>query len=168
MSIALAIALLFAAPSAAAQDARCIDDQFEPSERSALAALAANNTDPPAPLQARMEEIVAGCAARLGWTPEQAGNVTGLALAGIIVRDAGDRLRGVGIDPAAVDLWLSRQDERIRTTPDILEADAERLVLDLAASGVPMASLEEHGHLIGTYVGARAMVARVEAGLPLD
>lgn len=165
----IALALLAAAPqSGPGVEASCIVDQFTAAERAEVAALAQQNAEPPPALRSRLEAVGAGCAQSRGWTADNAGDIIGLALAVMIRDDAAPRLQQAGIAPASVDAWLARQDDQVRTSPEIGQSDAERLVFDLHAQGVPMPSLEANGQLLGAYVAALVIIERIERGLPLQ
>lgn len=165
--IPLFLALVAAQPSALAEEASCIIDGFTPDERSRIVTMAQENAEPSPALQRRLEEVGMACVASRGWDEAQGGRYIGFAIATMIRDETADRLRRAGIDPALVAAWLGRQEERLRITPAIDPADAERLVLDLNAQGLPIELLEANGATIGAYVAGLAMVERVERGLGL-
>lgn len=164
----ISLALLIVGQAALAAEARCVTDQLTAAERSQIAAAAQQGADPPPALRSRLEDVGADCSQRRGWTPDNAGQISGLAIATIMREETAPRLLQAGIDTARVDAWLALEDDPGGAASPVTDALAERLVNQLHQAGVPMPVIEANGELLGAYVAARMMMQRVERGLPLQ
>ena len=165
----LALALFAAAQAPAIEaEARCIVYGFTSGERERIVELIRRAGEPDPALQGRLQQVGIDCVASRGWAEPQAGAFIAYALGSMLRDDTGLKLRRAGVDPAWLETWLARQDERVRTTPAIAEADSERLVLDLQAQGIPIGTIQSQSELIGAYVSALAIMERARRGLPFE
>lgn len=159
-AFALALALQPASPDAGLDCARAA---VSPAEREAMADVLTAGSGEPFPEAVGL---------RLRQCGESAGHDAGTGRAFMTVAFvtlAGEALRGRlaarGIDPAIVDAWHTGRDGAARIEyPD--EAGGERMVLDLAAAGVPMAALEQHATMLGNYLATLIIPERIGRGLP--
>lgn len=150
-------------PASADAGLECARAAIGPAEREAMADALSSGGAAPFP-----EEV----GLRLRACGEGAGHdeSTGRAFMTVAFTTlAGEALRGRlaarEIDPAIVDAWYAGQDETTRIEyPD--QAAGERMVIELAAAGVPLAALEAHGTLLGNYLATLIIPERIGRGLP--
>lgn len=150
-------------PVSADAGLECARQAVSPAEREAMADALANREG--SPFQDEVGLRLRACGERAGYDAETGRAFMVMAFTTL----AGDALRGRlatrNIDPDIVDAWYAGQDEATRIEyPD--EAAGERMVLDLAAAGVPMEALEEHAEMLGNYLATLIIPERGQRGLP--
>ncbi len=157
---ALGLAMQPASPGAGLE---CAREVTSAADREAMADALSDRAASPFPEEVGLR--LRACAERAGHNAE-----TGRAFMTVtFVTFAGEALRGRlaarSIDPDIVDTWYAGQNGATRIEyPD--QAAGERMVLDLAAAGVPMAALEEHGTMLGNYLATLIIPERIARGLP--
>jgi hypothetical protein len=146
-------------------DLDCILNRVPRAEQARIGASvqSTQGNGPPSQILQRANDT---CAQQGGWDADYSRGMTILSLSAILGSHAAADLGRVGISTELIDHWLDRQSDQIRTDINAASAAATNLVEELAAAGVPMAALEEHGHTIGVYLGSLVMIERTGRGLP--
>jgi len=161
------------APAPAQAGTTCILDQLSPLERRELGDRLVANELMSDKDHARVDQITADCAGRLGLADAEKEDALFGTLSSLIVERSGARLGEAGVPPELLDSWFDKQSPELRSDLERPVSDAEtdaRLESLLAAmegNGIPSDTVRQHAHLVVLYLRSRSLLYRLGNGLSL-
>ena len=164
---ALLLLALAAMQSHSAEELGCVTAVASEADRALIASSMAAGS-PDAALVDRMRESAVACALRFGWDEIRAGRMTIAAVATVARDRYAAMLAERDVDTALIRRWLAAESETERTDLRFDQARGERIVVALVQAGIPQATLESHGRLVGQYVAALIALERLRLGLPIE